>query len=202
MSNIEYYVNNLKGVTVAVMTGCEDDAIDLLLKRGLMPEVNYYTPSEELAKYKMPKTFSGKATCSVDDNPDAGVGTALARARMLKKYYTSLAKRVKLRLKELEMMQKTAEAVSKKMQETADKWENIIATESFHPELSRKPFIIHEQDGNTKVIGYVGPDHELAVLNTIFDEEDIIPESWKKLEEKEKAEKAEESTQETTDEQV
>ena len=186
MGNIGYYVNNMKGITVAVMTGCEDDAIDLLNKRGLLPEFNYYSPDDSILKYKMPKSFSGKATCSVDDNPDPAVGAALARAKMLKKYYTSLTKRVNLRLKELETMQKTAEAVSKKMQETAEKWDNVIATESFHPELSRKPFIIHEQDGNTKIVGYVGPDHELAVVNTIFDEEDVIPESWKELEEKEK----------------
>ena len=193
MGNIDYYVNNMKGITVAVMTGCEDDAIDLLSKRGLLPEFNYYAPDESILKYKMPKSFSGKATCSVDDNPDPAVGAALARAKMLKKYYTSLAKRVKLRLKELETMQKTAEAVSKKMQETADKWDNVIATESFHLELSRKPFIIHEPDGNTKIVGYVGPDHELAVVNTIFDEEDVIPEAWKEIEEKEKidAEKSE-----------
>ena len=186
MGNIDYYVNNMKGITVAVMTGCEDDAIDLLNKRGLLPEFNYYSPDDTILKYKMPKSFSGKATCSVDDNPDPAVGAALARAKMLKKYYTSLAKRIKLRLKELETMQKTAEAVSKKMQETAEKWDNVIATESFHLELSRKPFIIHEPDGNTKIVGYVGPDHELAVVNTIFDEEDVIPESWKELQEKEK----------------
>ena len=193
MSNIDYYVNNMKGITVAVMTGCEDDAIDLLNKRGLLPEFNYYSPDDTILKYKMPKSFSGKATCSVDDNPDPVVGAALARAKMLKKYYTSLSKRVKMRMDEIKKEHEAVEATYNKMKATADKWDSVIATESFHLELSRKPFIIHEPDGNTKIIGYVGPNHELAVMNTIFDEEDVIPESWKEIQEKEKidAEKSE-----------
>ena len=92
---IEYYTNLDKGVTVAVMTGCEADAMDMLVKhnvidiKSLSPRSKGYLFPKHML---MPNRFTGKAKLAEGDKFNFKEGREIARKKLLEKYYASLRK--------------------------------------------------------------------------------------------------------------
>ena len=92
MSKINYVINKEKRTIVAIMTDCEYDILDSLIKAGLYSLYDY---GDKVKKAMIPNVFRGKAKCSPEDEWDEEAGKKIARERMLAKYYLHKAKKFK-----------------------------------------------------------------------------------------------------------
>lgn len=81
---IKYIVNKEKGVVVAYMEGCMDDARVEAMKRFGIDVTNSHTFGDFL---DMPNTFKGVARLKNSDVFDENIGKNVAKAKLLRTYF-------------------------------------------------------------------------------------------------------------------
>lgn len=93
---VTYHVNEESGTVVAIIKGCEYDAID---KINSITSHSLVTGDNRLL---MPDTFKGVVKCSAEDTFDEMVGIDLAFEKAYAKYLKSFKRRLKLAIELLD----------------------------------------------------------------------------------------------------
>lgn len=88
---VKYYKVPEQKKTVAVLSGCQFDAINKIAK--LTGESDYCVYSD---KYVMPDTFRVETRCHGDDVFDEETGRKIAKAKLMKKYYKCFDRKMKM----------------------------------------------------------------------------------------------------------
>jgi len=87
---IKYYINEEKKQVVGVLSNCRWDALNKINK--MIRDTDFcFCPSE---KFYMPNEFRAVVQCDERDPFDPEVGKAIAKKRILDRYYPALHKRV------------------------------------------------------------------------------------------------------------
>lgn len=95
---IKYYVNEEKRLVIAVLNGTTYDVINKISKMTYDNNFLYHYSK----KYLMPNSFKSVVVCDPKDDFDVETGKAIAKKRVMDRYYQSFDKRMKLFIKDVD----------------------------------------------------------------------------------------------------